>query len=200
MSIKPIETVYKDYRFRSRLEARWAIFFDSLGIEWEYEPEGYVLGEHGWYLPDFKIKGTNIFVEVKGVEPDDKYLKMLEHFGESVNGAVLLVEGQPHDFNFKLYCSESTWSGGGHSWMNVGIYTFNNKLIFYRGNDRKDRDLMNLNFGEVIPSFCKEYGEEKYWIHENQEMQFGQISKMAEVVRKSFIKAKQARFEHGEKP
>lgn len=37
--IKPIETVYKGYRFRSRLEARWAVFFDAQGIEWEYEPE-----------------------------------------------------------------------------------------------------------------------------------------------------------------
>ena len=31
-NFKAVETVYKVYRFRSRLEARWAIFFDSLGI------------------------------------------------------------------------------------------------------------------------------------------------------------------------
>lgn len=51
--MKAIETRYKGYRFRSRLEARWAVFFDALGIKWEYEPEGYDLGEAGWYLPDF---------------------------------------------------------------------------------------------------------------------------------------------------
>jgi hypothetical protein len=28
--IKAIETSYKGYRFRSRLEARWAVFFDAL--------------------------------------------------------------------------------------------------------------------------------------------------------------------------
>lgn len=39
---KAVETVYKGYLFRSRLEARWTIFFDSLGIKWEYEPEGIV--------------------------------------------------------------------------------------------------------------------------------------------------------------
>ena len=32
---KAIETKYKGFRFRSRLEARWAVFFDALGIEWE---------------------------------------------------------------------------------------------------------------------------------------------------------------------
>lgn len=26
-SIKPIETIYNGYHFRSRLEARWAVFF-----------------------------------------------------------------------------------------------------------------------------------------------------------------------------
>ena len=39
--IKAIETTYKGYRFRSRLEARWAVFFETLGIRWKYENEGY---------------------------------------------------------------------------------------------------------------------------------------------------------------
>lgn len=38
--LKPINTRYKGYLFRSRLEARWAVFLDSLGITWEYEKEG----------------------------------------------------------------------------------------------------------------------------------------------------------------
>jgi len=50
--IKAIETVYNGYRFRSRLEARWAVFFDTLGIEYRYEPEGFDL-DGIWYLPDF---------------------------------------------------------------------------------------------------------------------------------------------------
>lgn len=40
---KAVQTEYKGYLFRSRLEARWAVFFDTLGIQWEYEPEGIVL-------------------------------------------------------------------------------------------------------------------------------------------------------------
>lgn len=42
-AIKPIETIYNGYRFRSRLEARWAVFLDSLGVKYEYEPEGFEL-------------------------------------------------------------------------------------------------------------------------------------------------------------
>ena len=58
MKIKAIETRYKGYRFRSRLEARWAVFFDALCIEWEYEREGFVL-PYGPYLPDFWLPQGN---------------------------------------------------------------------------------------------------------------------------------------------
>lgn len=64
-TIKPIETKYNGYRFRSRLEARWAVFFDALGIAWEYEVEGFNLGSDGWYLPDFWLPEFNAFVEIK---------------------------------------------------------------------------------------------------------------------------------------
>lgn len=39
--IKPIETYYNGYRFRSRLEARWAVFFDAAGIKYQYEEQGF---------------------------------------------------------------------------------------------------------------------------------------------------------------
>jgi hypothetical protein len=39
-ALTPIPTRYKGYHFRSRLEARWAVFFDALGLRWQYEVEG----------------------------------------------------------------------------------------------------------------------------------------------------------------
>ena len=77
--IQAIETYYNGYRFRSRLEARWAVFFTSLGVEFEYEPQGFVLPGGACYLPDFKVKcfgkrglcnddaAFDLFIEVKGV-------------------------------------------------------------------------------------------------------------------------------------
>jgi hypothetical protein len=65
MNIKPIETHYKGYRFRSRLEARWAVFFDALGIVWEYEPEGFELSGKVRYLPDFFLAESGIYIEIK---------------------------------------------------------------------------------------------------------------------------------------
>lgn len=63
--VKALETTYNGYRFRSRLEARWAVFFDTLGVEYYYEPEGYDLGSAGWYLPDFWLPKLGMFAEVK---------------------------------------------------------------------------------------------------------------------------------------
>lgn len=66
MGLQAIETVYKGYRFRSRLEARWAVFFDQMGFKWKYEDQGFEL-PCGRYLPDFEVecRGRTIFVEVK---------------------------------------------------------------------------------------------------------------------------------------
>ncbi len=63
--MKAIETEYNNYKFRSRLKARWAVFFDALGIEYEYENEGYDLDGVG-YLPDFWLPRLDLWVEIKG--------------------------------------------------------------------------------------------------------------------------------------
>lgn len=66
-TIKALETHYNGFRFRSRIEARWAVFFDSLGYEYEYEPEGFNLGDGYCYLPDFYLPENNAWIEIKGV-------------------------------------------------------------------------------------------------------------------------------------
>lgn len=68
MDVKPIETEYAGHLFRSRLEARWAVFFDHLGLEWKYESHGFE-GGAGRYLPDFHLPSLGVWCEVKG-DPD----------------------------------------------------------------------------------------------------------------------------------
>jgi len=75
MKIQALETRYAGHVFRSRLEARWAMFFDLIGIKWEYEPEGYRLSNGECYLPDFWLprfndKKNGTYVEVKSESGD----------------------------------------------------------------------------------------------------------------------------------
>jgi hypothetical protein len=99
--IKAIETRYKGYHFRSRLEARWAVFFDSLGIRWQFEPEGFDLTEYGlgYYLPDFFLPDQNYWIEVKpdnfSTNDQDAYRK-LAYVGAATEARGLLVAGEPY--------------------------------------------------------------------------------------------------------
>ena len=67
-TVKAIETEYNGYRFRSRLEARWAVFFDSMEIRYQYEPEGFEAAGGLRYLPDFYLTDLEAYVEVKPFE------------------------------------------------------------------------------------------------------------------------------------
>lgn len=62
-TIPAIPTEYRGHRFRSRLEARWACFFDNCGWPWEYEPI-----DLDGYIPDFVLTFNDaVLVEVKPV-------------------------------------------------------------------------------------------------------------------------------------
>lgn len=79
MEIRPIETVYNGYRFRSRLEARWAVFFDAAGIEYQYEPEGFNI-DGVYYLPDFYLPNDDVWVEIKGKALSSEEREKIEKF------------------------------------------------------------------------------------------------------------------------
>lgn len=68
VALVPIPTHYAGVLFRSRKEARWAVFFDELGVRWEYEPEGFQLPSGARYLPDFRLPDLRAWFEVKGDE------------------------------------------------------------------------------------------------------------------------------------
>ena len=181
--IKAIETKYQGYRFRSRLEARWAVFLDALGVEWEYEPEGFDLGDGQAYLPDFRVKcwGTrgnigntpfDLWVEVKGVMTKEDAWK-IQRFAEPIERPVLIVSGIP-----KKGCSYD--AGALHSYEGMdgtNVYPFNYELI--------DGD----HFGAFPAGFGGKFflwGDEFSYIWNTDE------------VETAYNKARQARFEHGE--
>ncbi len=63
--LSAIETSYHGYLFRSRLEARWAVFFHEAGVPYRYEREGFELPGDMRYLPDFWLPDIAAWVEIK---------------------------------------------------------------------------------------------------------------------------------------
>ena len=104
--IKPIQTKYKGYRFRSRLEARWAVYFDTIGLIWDYESEGFDLCEYGWYLPDFYLPQVQSFLEVK---PSDYAISEDERkyhaFVTGTEKSIIIVTGSPDIKFYDCYMS-----------------------------------------------------------------------------------------------
>ena len=149
--IKAIETYYNGYRFRSRLEARWAVFFDTLGVKYEYEPEGFELDGGLRYLPDFRVKcwGTrgvienepfDLYIEVKGImtQSDADVIRKFarkECYRQTSDGVyyksftceipVLIVGNIP-----ERGCSHDSSTNNAYWPMNgIDIYPFNYELI-----------------------------------------------------------------------
>ncbi len=88
---QPIETVYAATRFRSRTEARWAVFFDAIGIPWVYEPEAFAL-QAGNYLPDFYLPSMDLWVECK---PENYSENDSRHFEFAAVHPFALLVGNP---------------------------------------------------------------------------------------------------------
>jgi len=119
--IKAIETQYQGYRFRSRLEARWAVFFDALGVKWEYEPEGYDLtdtydestetdgGMSPWpdgrllYLPDFWLPEKQLFAEIKPSAFSDEEREKCRLLAMQTGYGCLMLSGVPNGVAYPLF-------------------------------------------------------------------------------------------------
>lgn len=92
--MRVIETEYRGCRFRSRAEARWAVFLDTLLIPWTYELEGFDL-DGTCYLPDFWVQGWDAWLEVKGPKPSPAAADKCRRLAEASGKRVLLVSGEP---------------------------------------------------------------------------------------------------------
>ncbi len=143
--MKAIETKYRGCRFRSRLEARWAVFFDALKIRWEYEVEGFELNDGSWYLPDFWLPtfGGGMFVEVKPSGDDfDKAKQFCKDSGKTVwlaEGtpdirAYIVIEPMPEDRGVGIDAEIWDWPGI----PNADSAQGENRMFSYPGYENHD--------------------------------------------------------------
>lgn len=98
-------TTYNGYLFRSKLEAKWAVFFDKLRVPYQYEPEAFICKDGSQYTPDFYLPDSylrysirkGLYLEIKPLEfMDNKYEKRISSaFGKQSN--LCLFVGDPYD-------------------------------------------------------------------------------------------------------
>lgn len=100
--IKAIETKYKGYRFRSRLEARWAVAFDTIGHHYLYEPEGFELPS-GRYLPDFYLPNLDVWGEVKPTDFTEEEMRKCAELVFYTQKACVMLVGLPAPTNYYYF-------------------------------------------------------------------------------------------------
>ena len=219
--IKAIETEYNGYRFRSRLEARWAVFFDAAKIRYEYEPEGYE-SDGCRYLPDFYLPDFDIYAEVKADRPNvaediRKCMNMIKWGGEikvivflgDIPSQDVVNGGYPH-FPTLFYRSDRGVESGWAFFEDT-----------YDDNDKYDGTIISFPSGlcNYPHPFNILSNGEITGIKNDKEYKFNQLSVNSvtdydDDVKKLYIdflsernkgfyyalsKAKQARFEYGER-
>lgn len=213
--MKAIETIYNGYRFRSRLEARWAVFFDEMGIKYEYEPEGFELSDGTRYLPDFYLPNLNYYVEVKGRNDHIKedVLKCAK-FVKQKKTALAILTNIPYGkksqgvfwFPIMLYiagCDNGNIECHYAFFENVGSedsYTFIQDDFAVGCNMHWYPHRKNIDYGDIsikngfdVEPLEDDITVERFNVR-NEERTWVQG------IEKALLKARQARFEHGEKP
>ena len=182
--LKPIETYYNGYRFRSRLEARWAVFFDAAGIEYQYEPEGYNLGNGMCYLPDFYITDWDIFVEIKPAS-EYGYHEKADKLAQLSGKIVILCAGEPYCDGEEICAYKSAvFYPDGETWF-TGPDDL--PLVF---EDCRRCDGFVLN--------SPGYGQLYLGTHQERCMERRGI--FTDRILNAYTASRRARFEHGEKP
>jgi hypothetical protein len=197
MNIKPIETIYKGYRFRSRLEARWAVFFDAMGIEWEYEKEGFDLGDAGWYLPDFWLPQVEMWAEVKPGPLKYDEIRRCKALNEATGQGVILLEGTPDVRSYYVCGSDHSEEGCDRLMSPNGDVAAETDGGYPGG----DYDLL-VNLCDVILN-CDYFDENRfYWCagHGDWPEPNRLVNHYVQDIEKAVVAARSARFEHGEKP
>ena len=214
--IQAIETIWAGDRFRSRLEARWAVFFNAAGIRYIYEPEGFYKiccpGDNrdpgDKYLPDFYLPEYDIYAEVKGERPG---------IGEEVKKAVNIMANK---FNRKvlLILPEIPNAGAlncGVWWLPIYYYhplcgiTGCRAAFLSRLTDKGKQIRLTTNFAVgchcYLNTFRPEWIEKETKAIADKDMPRNNEFPVREefddfYLIDCFVKARQARFEHGESP
>lgn len=114
-----IPTMYGGTQFRSRLEARWAAFFDLLEWPWDYEP----IDLRG-YIPDFLIRGkSSLLIEVKGLDgPGVTRDAQVKINRSGWAGKSIIVNSQPDSIRWRLGACFTCPKTRGATWRAPGCY------------------------------------------------------------------------------
>lgn len=151
-TIKAIPTRWRGRQYRSRLEARWAVAFETLGLKFLYEPEGFEMPDGTRYLPDFYLPEVKWFAEVK---PFSHNSSKAYQFVKHSNNSVLILDGDPthRSYTGLMPCD----AGPEHLEFSLDIWTYRKAFMEGRLWSWPDYERMGLNLDALEECFSIRY-------------------------------------------
>lgn len=155
-------TFYNQVRYRSKTEAQWAVFFDTLGIPFQYEPRKFDFGDFR-YIPDFYLPDLGIWIEIKGPGPTDEQIAKIKQVAEATGESAFLffglVRSADEDGNYAFGYIHRNPIAGTH-----GLYG-DHLFAWARCPRCKTFDVALLGRADYLPCHClaragKLYGDE----------------------------------------
>lgn len=118
--MKKLKIKYNEYSFKTKTEAKWAVYFETLGIKFQYEDYGFDLGNMN-YLPDMYLPELGMWVEIKGRDLNDYEEEKAKRLCIETKQPVLLLEGDPA---LKAYAmlTPAPHLNGGVDPINVNVF------------------------------------------------------------------------------
>lgn len=97
------ESWHRGNLFRSRLEVKWATFFESLGVSYRYEPKGFRLAEGKiYYTPDFYLPAYQKYVEIKPYTPDQDEILKARLLVAETGCTTFIISGEPWPGEYRM--------------------------------------------------------------------------------------------------
>jgi hypothetical protein len=187
------------------------VFFDAINFRKVYEPEGFELKNGVKYLPDFYLPDWKYFVEVKGFNEHlvEDILKVKQFVRES-KASVIIINDMPYDpdakglfwfpiinytsrsggaleCNYAFFEAYEKWDGG------IGICLQDDFAVgmrhYWHVDEKNTNEQASKAIAPISGAVLDEYDsitiKDSFPLH---------------VIETAFIKARKARFEHGETP
>lgn len=144
--VESLRTTWRGIEYRSRTEARWAVFFDALGIHFAYEPQSFRLSTGSNYLPDFYLTHFSAWFEVKPAHDaivTDECVKARTLAKDQTDRKVWLAMGVPAADKFNVLPLEK-WNDG----ISIEDILGPPENRFQFQEDRRDEDVFWLRSNE----------------------------------------------------
>ena len=101
--MKGVSVEYNGIIFKSKLEAKWACYFDCIGIKWQYEPNLFKFKNNIYYKPDFFLPQVNLWAEVKiDNELTTLEIEKIKCLINETGKRCILLNGGPKPITFEL--------------------------------------------------------------------------------------------------